>query len=74
MLVNKWRGDMNKRITLMTSAALTVLIGVTGANAESHRRAPDATYGQQDRGTAIDTQATGVMAYAPGAPEPIAAV
>jgi hypothetical protein len=38
---------MNKLITLMTSAALTVLIGATGA------------YGQQDRGTAIDTQATG---------------
>jgi hypothetical protein len=50
---------MNKLITLMTSAALTVLIGVTGAYAESNRRAPDATYGQQDRGTAIDTQATG---------------
>ncbi len=50
---------MNKLITLMTSAALTVLIGATGAYAESNRRAPDATYGQQDRGTAIDTQATG---------------
>ena len=50
---------MNKLITLMTSAALTVLIGATGAYAESNRRAPDVTYGQQDRGTAIDTQATG---------------
>jgi len=50
---------MNKLITLMTSAALTVLIGTAGAYAESHRRAPDATYGQQDRGTANDTQATG---------------
>jgi len=50
---------MNKLITLMTSAALTVLIGATGANAESNRRAPDATYCQQERGTASDTQATG---------------
>jgi hypothetical protein len=50
---------MNKLITLMTSAALTVLIGAIGAYAESNRRAPDAIYGQQDRGTAIDTQATG---------------
>ncbi len=49
---------MNKLIMLMTSAALTVLIGATGAYAESNRTAPDATYGQQDRGTAIDTQAT----------------
>ena len=50
---------MNKLITLMTSAALTVLIGATGAYAESNRTAPDETYGQQDPGTAIDTQATG---------------
>jgi hypothetical protein len=50
---------MNKLTMLMTSAALSVLIGATSAYAESNRRAPDATYGQQDRGTAIDTQATG---------------
>jgi hypothetical protein len=50
---------MNRLITLTTSAALIVLIGTTGAYAESNRRAPDATYGQRDRGTAIDTQATG---------------
>jgi hypothetical protein len=56
---NKWRSDMNKLVMLMTSAALTMLIGAGGAYAESNRRAPDATYGQQDRGTAIDTQATG---------------
>jgi hypothetical protein len=50
---------MNKLIMLATSMALTMLVGAEGAYAETGRRAPDATYGQQDRGTAIDTQATG---------------
>ena len=44
---------------LVTSVALAMLLGAEGANAKANRTAPDATYGQQDRGTAVDTQATG---------------
>mgnify|MGYP003693986577 CR=1 FL=1 len=49
--------------------ALMVMLMTSGSTDSAHRchrrlcrvepRAPDATYGQQDRGTAIDTQATG---------------
>jgi hypothetical protein len=41
------------------SVALTMLVGAESAYAEAHRGTLDATNGQQDRGTAIDTQATG---------------
>jgi hypothetical protein len=41
---------------LVTSAALAMLVGTEGAYAQE---APDATYVREDRGTAIDTQATG---------------
>jgi hypothetical protein len=44
---------------LVTSAALAMLVGSDGAYAQADRQAPNATYGQQDRGTAIDTEATG---------------
>ena len=52
---------MDKLFTgmLVTSVALTMLIGTESAYAQAHRWAPDATNGQQDRGTAVDTQATG---------------
>jgi hypothetical protein len=52
---------MKKLVTGMfvTSVALTMLVGAEGAYAQANRRAPDTTNGQQDRGTAIDTQATG---------------
>jgi hypothetical protein len=43
----------------VTSAALAMLVGSDGAYAQADRQAPNATYGQQDRGTAIDTEATG---------------
>jgi hypothetical protein len=44
---------------LLTSVALTMLVGAESAYAEAHRGTLDATNGQRDRGTAIDTQATG---------------
>jgi hypothetical protein len=44
---------------LVTSVALTMLVGAGSAYAQTHRRAPDATNGQRDLGTAIDTQQTG---------------
>ena len=44
---------------LLTSVALTMLVGAESAYAKAHRGTLDATNGQQDRGTAIDTQATG---------------
>ena len=49
---------MKKLVTgmLVTSVALAMFVGTEGAYA---RKAPHATYGQQDRGTAVDTQATG---------------
>ena len=49
---------MKKLVTgmLVTSVALAMLVGTEGAYA---RKAPDVTYGRQDRGTAIDTQGTG---------------
>ena len=52
---------MKKLVTgmLVTSVALAMLVGTEGAYARENRKAPEATYGQQDRGTAIDTQATG---------------
>ena len=52
---------MKKLVTgmLVTSVALAMLAGTEGAYAQENRKAPDATYGQQDRGTAIDTQSTG---------------
>jgi hypothetical protein len=48
---------MKKLVTgmLVTSIALAMLVGTEGAYA----RNADATYGRQDRGTAIDTQGTG---------------
>jgi hypothetical protein len=52
---------MKKLVTgmLVTSVALAMLVGTEGAYAQANRHAPEATYGQQDRGTAIDTQGTG---------------
>ena len=52
---------MKKLVTgmLVTSVALAMLAGTEGAYARENREAPDATYGRQDRGTAIDTQGTG---------------
>jgi hypothetical protein len=52
---------MNKIVTgaLVTSVALAMLLGVEGAYAQGHRHAAEATYAQQDLGTAVDTQATG---------------
>jgi hypothetical protein len=52
---------MKKLVTgmLVTSAALAMLVGSEGAYAQANRHAPEATYGQQDRGTAVDTEATG---------------
>jgi hypothetical protein len=44
---------------LVTSVALTMLVGAESAYAEAHRGTLDATNGQRDRGTAIDTQQTG---------------
>ena len=44
---------------LATSVALAMLVGAESAYAQANRTAPDATYGQQDRGWAIDTQQTG---------------
>ena len=44
---------------LLASVALAMLISTEGAYAQTNDPAPKATYGQQDRGTAIDTQATG---------------
>ena len=51
---------MKKFVTgmLVTSVALAMLVGTEGAYAQENREAPDATYGRQDRGTAIDTQGT----------------
>jgi hypothetical protein len=50
---------MKKLVTgmMVTSVALVMLVGTEGAYAE--QETPDATYGRQDRGTAIDTQGTG---------------
>jgi hypothetical protein len=61
MLLQQWRGDMKKFCNgmLLTSVALTMLVGAESAYAKAHRGTLDATNGQQDRGTAIDTQATG---------------
>jgi hypothetical protein len=61
MLLQQRRGDMKKLINgmLVSSVALMMLVGTEAAYAQANRRAPDATTGQQDRGTAIDTQATG---------------
>ena len=52
---------MKKLVTgmLVTSVALAMLVGTEGAYARENRKAPDATYDQQDRGTAFDTQSTG---------------
>jgi hypothetical protein len=52
---------MKKLVTgmLVTSVALAMLVGTEGAYARENRKAPDATYDQQDRGTAIDTESTG---------------
>ena len=41
---------------LATSVAVATLVG---AEVSYARESPDATYGRQDRGTAIDTQGTG---------------
>ena len=52
---------MKKLVTgmLVTSVALAMLVGTEGANAQENRKAPDATYGRQDRGTALASEATG---------------
>ena len=51
---------MKKLVTgmLVTSVALAMLAGTEGAYA---RQALDATYRQQDRGTAIDTQGSDAL-------------
>ena len=51
---------MKKLVTgmLVTSVALAMFVGTEGAYALGSK-APHVTYGQQDRGTAVDTQATG---------------
>jgi hypothetical protein len=59
--IQQWRCNMKKLVTgmLVTSVALAMLVGTEGAYARENRKAPDATYDQQDRGTAIDTESTG---------------
>jgi hypothetical protein len=49
---------MKKLVIGILVSSVALLVGAEGAYAQ-HRRAPDATNGQQDRDTAIDTQATG---------------
>ena len=44
---------------LLTSVALAMLMSTEGAYAQANRHAHEATYAQQDRGTAVDTEATG---------------
>jgi hypothetical protein len=51
---------MRKLVTgMLVSAALAMLVGSDRAYAQADRQAPNATYAQQDRGRAIDTEATG---------------
>src|SRR5712691_4914673 len=50
------------KMALATSVALATLIAAEAAYAQDNRAAPEVTFGQardRDRGTAIDSQATG---------------
>jgi hypothetical protein len=52
---------MTKTISgaLLASVALAMLISTEGAYAQANHHGSEATYAQQDRGTAVDTEATG---------------